>query len=77
MSEDSAMASLVCPIELVGGRHDGTQLQVPFEKDTIKYKGISYADTNMLAENEGRVIYRCNSREGRLRQEFFEREFPT
>ena len=74
MSGNSAMAELVTPIELIGGRHDATQLQIPFEKDTIKYRGISYTDTNFLTD-EGRVIYRCSSREGRLRQSFFEREF--
>jgi len=62
------------PIELVGGRHDGTQLTTEAAKDRIKYKGIFYSDTNQITA-DGRLIFRCSSQEGRLKQSFFERDY--
>jgi len=60
------------PIELVGGRHDGIKLSVDSARDKIKYQGVYYSDTNQVSKG-GRLIFRCSSKEGRLKQSFFER----
>ena len=60
------------PIELVGGRHDGTKLGIDSARDRIKYQGVYYSDTNQVTKG-GRLIFRCSSKEGRLKQSFFER----